>query len=265
MQKKSFLIKLSLLLSSLILCFIIAEIGLRVIIFSNVSIFKRQKNPNYYADAYSEDDYWKLQYKLSKKYRKSNAHPVLGWIGKTVSEGNLAHNKTKHVGNRRPVLLYGDSFAQCSTITEREAILLFGQYDKTVCLENFLNNDRNFGKNYYLLNYGVGGYGLDQIYLLFKNSIDNYKNPFVVMSFMTLDLDRSILSVRTGQKPYFFIDKGKLALDEQPITPDPNVFFYNNKIQIKSYLYRRIIYSNIEELFIVNLQKNICLKSLFLI
>jgi hypothetical protein len=61
---------------------------------------------------------------------------------------------------------------------------------------------------------------------------------------MTLDLDRSILSVRIGQKPYYFrVEDDTLKLSITPINPDPHNFFSTNPPQIKSYLYRMILYS----------------------
>ena len=91
------------------------------------------------------------------------------------------YRSASYINNRRSVLLYGDSFTGC--------------YSKGDCFEHILNGDEIFSKNNMLLNYGVGGYGVDQIYSRFKNSVDKYNNPFVVMSLMTLDLDRSILTV----------------------------------------------------------------------
>lgn len=158
------------------------------------------------------------------------SHPDLGWIG-DFSRDSYIHNQIEHIGDRRPVLLYGDSFANC--------------VGDVLCFQDLLNSDQAFSKEHYLLNYGVGGYGVDQIFLLFQKSIHLYDDPFVVISLMTLDLDRSILSVRTGQKPCFLIEDSKLKLRDIPINPNPAIFFTTNPPQIKSYLYRRIIHSNL--------------------
>jgi len=62
---------------------------------------------------------------------------------------------------------------------------------------------------------------------------------------MTLDLDRSILPVRVGQKPYFVLDNDKLELKGLPINPNPEIFFSTHPPNITSYLFRRLLYGNL--------------------
>jgi hypothetical protein len=212
LKKNSVLINLAILILSLLICFVITEIGWHLIIFSDIEIFKNQKQASLYADPLSEDDYWKLRYTWvtkneiaeRRKHRgpeKSNLNTK--FFTRYILRDKYIHINSKYVKNKRPVLLYGDSFAAC--------------YSQDSCFEHILNNDETFSKKHYLLNYGVGGYGLDQIFLLFKNSVSNYNNPFVVISLMTLDLDRSILSVRDGPKPFFTVENNMLKLHEKPI------------------------------------------------
>jgi hypothetical protein len=122
-------------------------------------------------------------------------------------------------------LLYGDSFAACATIKEE-------------CFQGILNADSEFAKRGYLVNYGVGGYGVDQMFWLLKNSFHHFQDPFVTVSLLTDDVDRSTLSVRIGQKPYFELGDGKLVLRGTPINSDPNAFFAQNPPTIPSYLFR---------------------------
>lgn len=228
-MKKTNIIKLALFLSSLLISFTLAEIGYRIILFKSGPEFNKLRKPNYFADYFSEDDYWKLYYQFDGQHKPpQQPHPELGWVG-DFSRDSYKHNQIEHIGKRRPVLLYGDSFANC--------------IKEVYCFEDLLNSDQTFSKEHYLLNYGVGGYGVGQIFLLFQKSIHNYDNPFVVISFMTFDLDRSILSVRTGQKPYYLIKDNELELNGTPINPIPDDFFTANPPQIKSYLYRKIVYS----------------------
>lgn len=238
MKIKSYLVKLTLSLSSLLLCFIIAEIGLRIVLFSDVNAFKELKNPDLYADSYSEDVYWELRCYLSKEpCTPKKPHPYLGWvIEHSVDRNNFKHKNADYINNRRPVLLYGDSFARCVA----------------TCFQDILNNDEVFSKDHYLLNYGMDGYGADQIYLLFKKSVDHYKNPLVIISLMTLDLDRSILSFRDGQKPHFSVENGTLKLAENSIYPDPRTFLSENKPRIISYVYRRILFSKFTKKYMPN-------------
>lgn len=240
MKKKTYLLNFALFLSSVVVCIIIIEVAWRTIIFGDFGILESQKKAELYADPYSEDDYWKLKYLFrkkiidkQKKQEKNEDRPERDnkLFTRLVLRDSYKHINLKYVNGRRSVLLYGDSFAAC--------------YMEDGCFDHILNNDTPFSKNHYLLNYGVGGYGLDQIYFLFKNSIDNYKKPFVVISLMTLDLDRSALTVRDVPKTYFTIENDMLILHERP-SPfhDREAYNEKNKPQILSYFYRRVLYSS---------------------
>jgi hypothetical protein len=157
----------------------------------------------------------------------------LGWIGYFDGDTYL-HNDFKHLGRRRPVLLYGDSFAMC--------------VDSVQCFEDILNADSSFTADNYLLNYGVGGYGVGQAALLCKATAPKYDRPLVIFSMLTTDIDRTILAVRTGQKPYFDLEDGQLKLKGIPINPNPEAFFEENGPGITSYLYRRFVYSDLNVL-----------------
>jgi hypothetical protein len=182
-------------------------------------------DPILYADWTSDDDYWKLRYRIDGPVGIPKPHhELLGWQYKHEPE-TLLHEDAGSVGDRTPVLLYGDSFADCTTT-------------KDICFQGLLNGDAEFADTHYLLNSGVGSYGVGQIYLLFRSSVDQYHDPFVVMSIMTRDLDRSILTVRNGQKPYFEIVEDELLLRGVPIAADPVEYFEHNPPQIRSYLWR---------------------------
>lgn len=239
MNKKSYIMKFVLLLSSIVLSFIFIEIFWRVIIFSDFEIFKKQRQPELYADEYADDDYWKLRFQINKKellpiFNKAiqihNKDKEERYLGRYIFK-DYKHTNAEYLNDRRPVLLYGDSFAAC--------------YSRDDCFDHILNNDKTFSANHYLLNYGMGGYGLDQIYLMLKNSIDHYNRPFVVLSFMTLDLDRSVLTFREGPKPFFIIKNNSLELHEKSDYPNAETLFSDNKPQIVSYFYRRVVYSGV--------------------
>ena len=205
---------------------VVTEVIFRAFIFSPSGPFKQLKNPGNYAKE-STDDYWKLYYQLGGHFGPpEHPHPLLGWIG-NFDRNTLDHDDIKQTGNRRNVLIYGDSFIMCA-------------HDSIECFDEILNADTAFNKNNFLLNYGVGGYGVDQIYLLFSHTIDKFQNPFVVFSIMPADMDRCMLSVRTGQKPYFTISNDSLCLLGLPIDSVPAHFFKTNPPEITSYMWRRI-------------------------
>ncbi|HVY55790.1 MAG TPA: hypothetical protein VHC46_08555, partial [Thermodesulfobacteriota bacterium] len=180
----------------------IIEAYLRMVLFHDFKLGDGLlKHEDLYADYFTDDDYWKLMYILegadtSPRY----PHPLLGWYGK-FDPVTYEHRNKNEIGNKTPVLLYGDSFAACETL---------------LCFQEILNNDRDFSKYYYLLNYGVHAYGLDQIELLYEKSVGLYKDPVVIFGFLTEDIDRSMLSFRLRQKPYYKLENGELVLSGVP-------------------------------------------------
>jgi len=202
---------------------VISEFVFRALIFSDLPYMWRFRNPSMYANYFSDDEYWLLYHRFDGKYQPpTHPHPILGWVG-SFDTDTFIHNEASRVGKRRPVLLYGDSFAACN---------------EKPCFQDVLNNDPAFSKKCYLLNNGVGGYGLDQIYLLMRQSIQKYNNPLVIFSLLTEDIDRTILSVRIGQKPRFILQDGKLRLAGIPINDNASDFFEKTRPQVNSYLFQ---------------------------
>ena len=229
MKLKSYLKNLALVAISLFIGFIAAEFAYRIILFSDLKQFEHLRDPRLYDDSFYGDDYWKLAYIFGKTLGGAKVpHKTLGWIG-DFDRNDYRQNDINQINDKRPVLLYGDSFAQCVGAT---------------CFQEILNNDSSFSKEHYFLNYGVGGYGVDQIYLLMQKSLDYFEKPFVIVSIMTTDIDRSYLTVRDGQKPFFTLENGQLKLSEDSIYSNPAEYFEQNPPQITSYLYRRLIYAD---------------------
>jgi hypothetical protein len=217
-------------LPTLILTPMASEGIFRALLFSKVGFMEKFRKPElYFVD--SEDNYWKLYYFFDGKLKPpANPHPLLGWGGYFSPKTSLHHEASQIMG-RKAVLLYGDSFAGCATTKEE-------------CFQGIFNADEEFAVRCYFLNYGVGGYSVDQILLLLKNSLDHFQNPFVIVSLLTQDVDRSTLSVRIGQKPYFEYIEGELVLQGIPINPDPEEFFAMNSPTVPSYLFRLWVLAN---------------------
>ncbi|MEM6794048.1 MAG: hypothetical protein AAF725_08690 [Acidobacteriota bacterium] len=224
--------RLALLATSLLVSFLAAELAWRLVMNSETETGQRLRNPMLYGDPFSDDFFWKLRYRWQSHvdhFRPpENPHPLLGWASAPIRE-DFSHALAPEAAGRRPVLLYGDSFAQGMQGTDR--------------FQKLLNRDpefADFARDHYFLNYGVGGYGVGQIYLLFQRSIDLFEDPFVIFSVMTFDLDRSVLSVRIGQKPYFEVENGALELRGVPIDSDPHRYYAENPPEVGSYLLRRL-------------------------
>ncbi len=222
---------LLLLLISSLFCFVAAEFVFQKLLFSKSDKFKFIQREELYANQYNDDDYWKLHRIFGgQSQAPEHPQPLLGWIGNFNRE-TLKHNNGDSVKEKRPVLLFGDSFAQ--------------GVDGVVNFQSILNNDTSFSSKNYLLNYGVAGYGVDQIQLLLKHTYKQYKNPFVIFSITDIDLDRSLHTNRGGQKPYYRIEDDSLVLKGVPLESNPQVFFQSNPPEITSYLWRRFIYTTL--------------------
>ena len=211
--------------------FFAAELALRALLFSGGERFAGLRRAGRYADPDCEEDYWKLDYAMGPEFPPpEHTHPVLGWVGR-FSPRTYRHDDEGLLGRRRPVLLYGDSFACCSP--------------QSRCFEDLLAQEPDFAAGHLLLNYGVGGYGVDQMLLLVQRTLDLYERPFVVLSLMTLGLDRSVLKVRTGQKPRFTLADGELVLASPRIEPRAEDFFDAHPPEIRSYVYRGLLHSRL--------------------
>ena len=208
----------------------VAELGLRGLLFSDGEAGAFLRDPKRFADAFADDDYWKLYRRWTPTYPPpKKPHPLLGWVWKV--DAKWRHQDDGELRGRRPVLLYGDSYAN--------------GVPPARLFQEILVDDEVFSRDHYLLNYGVGGYGVDQILLLMRETVDAYDDPLVVFSLMTLDLDRSVLSVRVGQKPFFELVDGRRELRGLPIEPDPADYYAAHPPEIRSYLWAMLAHSSI--------------------
>lgn len=216
------------------ICLLLLEILIRISLFSNYFMTARFRQPAFYGDYFSDDDYWKLYYSLSRTnllyYPPPNPkaiHPILGWSQVYISNDNPLGLMQESLGlvqsGKQKILFYGDSFVRGGADHD---------YQIPVYMTKHLDNAA-------VIDLSCGGYGLDQIFLMFEFTHRKIKHPHIFIGVLVDDdLDRSILSVRTGQKPYFILDNGKLALEGVPIDPDPRHYFEQNPPRIKSYIFR---------------------------
>jgi len=188
-----------------------------------------------YADGNYDDDYWKLNSILLGGTALDDApgpDPILGWTGGGITPGTYEHPFESTVGDRQLVLLYGDSFAQCNT-------------PPSLCFQSILESS-DLGRRFAMLNYGVGGFGLDQIYLMLEHSIDRFKakNPIVIVGILVdSDLERSILGFRGWGKPRLDVVGDRLVA-RGPVPLTTRGYLAENPISIKSYLWNLFLYQN---------------------
>ncbi len=218
------------LLAGLVLALLAGEGLLRFLLFSDAELARRVGRPwrrmDLYTDA-ADADWWKLQWLFQRDQvvPPPSPDPYLGWTG-SIEPGTFAHPDEARVGARTPVLLYGDSNAECMTGAE-------------ACFQGLMERS-DLADRYALLNYGVGGFGLDQIQRMLSASIDRHatRDPIVVVSLLVDDdLERSMLPFRCWPKPRYGLVDGALV-EPGPVDTDPARFLAANPPRIPSYLYR---------------------------
>lgn len=193
--------------------FLVFELVLRFKIF----------NPEYQ----SVDAWWRWRWYTDRKAlsaspaeRSVEFHPVLGWVpkpnthitidqGKKITINSAGFRTTKEYSQLkqrdRRITMLGDSFSFGDCVGDDDTYSSF--------LEKILSSTE-------VLNFGVQGYGIDQMLLRLPYAL-SFNPDVVIVSFINDDLPRVMLSFRDYQKPKFIFTNGKLTLTNTPLVP-PN-------------------------------------------
>lgn len=231
-RRASFVLPVSLLVGA-----VCAELAMRFALFHDSAFARRlggeMRDGGHFADAEGDDDYWKLRRLFMVK---PNDPPkfdrTLGWTGRRVEPGTYAHVDDEPADPRRLVLLYGDSYAGCMTADWQ-------------CFPSILESS-DLGRTHRMLAYGVVGYGLDQTYLMIRESIDRYRDrdPIVIVGVLVENtLERTVLSFREWPKPRLAEVGGELVLEEE-LAPDVDTYLARHPPRITSYLWRYLTFSS---------------------
>lgn len=234
-RRRRFLLGLWVLLATALL----VEGAVRVLLFADVAVLAplsaRLRDEILFADAFTEDAAWVLRARFHPG--SAHEHPRrderLGWTSEDIEPGTLRHAREPVAADQRPVLLYGDSFARC--LTSRDE-----------AWEGLLERSE-LGPTHELLNYGVGGYGLDQIELLLDATIERHaaRRPLVIVGILIDDdLDRTALALRNFPKPRYVARDGGYAL-ELPQARSAAEFAAAHPPGIVSYATRLTIYGGL--------------------
>jgi hypothetical protein len=150
-------------------------------------------------------------------------HPTRGWALKSGIQGmkvfdgtilnsnskglrgNVEYNYKRAPGKQRIVIL-GDSFTFGAEVPDNAT---YAHY-----LESHIPNSE-------VLNFGVQGYGHDQILLYLKEEGIKYRPDIVILGFTYIDIYRNIESFFAYAKPQFKLVFGNLQLTNVPVpTPE---------------------------------------------
>jgi hypothetical protein len=107
--------------------------------------------------------------------------------------------------------------------------------DEAYVIPNYLQH-RLAGRD--VVDLSMGGYGLDQIYLMYRETHRLVADPIVLVGVLVSDdLDRTVLTMRTSTKPYFVVGAtGVLSLEGVPITQQTAAECHRAPLKINSYL-----------------------------
>ena len=217
---------------------LLAEGLLRWLLFSPATLARRLGERYRQAGLYVASPFTDDFAKLSWRFQPAWLHPDrpmhygdarTGWLKATIDTATYRHAAEAELGSRRPVLLYGSSFAACKPDAR--------------CFEELLD-DSELGRSLCLLNYAVQGHGLDQTLLLLEHSVDLYaeRSPLVVVAFVVeADLDRSTLSFFTRPKPRYRADGDGTFRLELPDELVARVYIERHPPAITSYLWRYLV------------------------
>jgi hypothetical protein len=202
-----------------------AEVGLRIsFLFPN----SPTRNPELFRNYYYDDDYWRLQYLWHPPtYQAGNehTHSLLGWCQTKVSAENPlglfeATQKRLVDDGKKKILFYGDSYVAGFTDNDHRLPVYMG--DRMPGIE--------------VLDLGVGGYGTDQCYLLFRETWRMAGGkPRIIMGVLTEDMDRSLLNMRTWPKPLLQPGAAGRLQPREPLPRDPQEWLEKHPLAIKSY------------------------------
>ena len=208
-----------------VLAAFVLEFGLRAALFSDIALSKTLRDPARWSSPH-EPEYWKLRILWQPPEERARAmrhpDPLLGWRSGAVLEDHT-HRAMPYRKGRRPVLLFGDSFAHCLT-------------PAADCFQGIFRKSE-FDADHALLNYAAGGYGLDQIYLSLVEAIDHYDglDPIVIFSVLVSDdLKRMVLDFRERPKPVLRLEGGELVADAPPWL-DCEMYLENRPPEITSW------------------------------
>jgi hypothetical protein len=226
-------VKWAVALLSVIVCIGACEAMLRFTLFHAPGTFASQR-PEYYARSLDEFWIYTQLFSASRRWSIGATKPdtsgetgiefYKGWPISLTPDGELGYvrragvrtpcHETTNLATRgthdyaptgRKIVFFGDSFVESAACSDNSL---------TAKLEALTGIDT--------LNYGIGGYGLDGIYLYFKRQLPtfNRRESLFLVGLIQDDLARVLLKVRTSPKPYFTISDDKLVLHTDHIHPD---------------------------------------------
>lgn len=137
--------------------------------------------------------------------------------GEYVIDESSDGDKGDGSNERLRVLVLGDSFTFGDEVSD----------DETFC--HYLGRRLPEAE---IMNFGMHGYGHDQMLLLYRELARQYRPDVVVVAFVYADIYRNLLRFRDYAKPRFVLDDGSLRLEGSPV-PSPEEMLAREPLRSK--------------------------------
>ena len=219
-------------LVSVAIAVVAAELALRWVLFDS-SLDVGAKDPAYYArdldelwiyrQLFTNRGGWQIGSDRGEGTNASSIPFYRDWGASLVADAQLGYTRRANVRKpchettsigTRAVHQYGPSGAK---------FIFFGDsfVESAACSDDTLTAKIEKATGVDTLNYGVGGYGLDQIVLAVERVLPLWdrNDCLFLVGLIPNDFERVLLKVRTAPKPYFTVDGAQLALHTDHIHP----------------------------------------------
>jgi hypothetical protein len=207
---------------------ILAEVVLRLAFVLPAGTIPSLQQPSLLADSFTDDAFWVLTARLNRHEIRDYVHPTMGWGQVRPTPDNPIGLKSfshKALSSDRPLILFfGDSFVRGMPFNENSLPQMVAKGSP----------------HYEVVNLGVRGYGVDQMYLQSREIGMPATNGEVWVGILTWDLDRAYLEYSYGQKPRYRIKNGILTLPNVPIKQLDQKFIDGYKMPFRSWLIQAI-------------------------
>ena len=200
---------------------LVAAIFVAMVLEGLSRLFLAGVNPSGFDDASWRTHWLRSHAERGELYYEFDVFdPRLGWMarpglrdepafdGKVLNTNSLGlRGRTdpplqKLSGTEPRILVLGDSFTFGEEVDDDETY--------SARLEEMLPGGE-------VLNFGVHGYGHDQMLLLFQDLGRRYRPDIVILGFVYPDIYRNLLSFRDYAKPRYVVEDGKLQLTGVPV------------------------------------------------
>jgi hypothetical protein len=193
-RRKRFAVKLSLLVASLFVGLLIAEVALRVVGYTFPTFYTTDAARGY-----------ALQPNMRGWYRKE---------GEAYVQINSAGLRDREHARQKPantfrIAILGDSYAEALQVPTENAFWHVLETELRAC-------PTIAGRDVEVINFGVSGYGTAQELITLREKVWDYSPDLILLAVTTNNdiTDNSRALKKTDEVPYFILRDGKLAEDD---------------------------------------------------